>query len=105
MHRGPPRLDDNATWTVDARSGGHSYAGYCLGGTNGHMISKITDVKVDNVRGVVVAGVGNLLSGDVATALSHSRSLMACALSLGLVVMRASEGERRTHTIPQAWPD
>ncbi|EPS97926.1 hypothetical protein FOMPIDRAFT_142343 [Fomitopsis schrenkii] len=56
---------------VNARSGGHSYAAYGLGGADGHLIvdlSNIKDIHVDNSTGVAVVGAGNRL-GDVATAL------------------------------------
>lgn len=56
---------------MNARSGGHSYAAYGLGGADGHLIvdlSNIKDIHVDNSTGVAVVGAGNRL-GDVATAL------------------------------------
>ncbi|EPT01476.1 hypothetical protein FOMPIDRAFT_90150 [Fomitopsis schrenkii] len=56
---------------VNARSGGHSYAGYGLGGVNGHLVidlSKIKEIKVDQNTGTAVVGAGNRL-GDIAIAL------------------------------------
>ena len=56
---------------MNARSGGHSYAGYGLGGANGHLIidlSKFRGVEVDNTTGTAIVGAGNRL-GDVAIAL------------------------------------
>ncbi|EPT01474.1 hypothetical protein FOMPIDRAFT_90148 [Fomitopsis schrenkii] len=56
---------------VNARSGGHSYAGYGLGGVNGHLVvdlSKIKEIQVDQTTGTAVIGAGNRL-GDIAIAL------------------------------------
>ena len=56
---------------VNARSGGHSYAGYGLGGVNGHLVIdllKIKDIVVDQETGTAVVGAGNRL-GDIALGL------------------------------------
>ncbi|EPS97931.1 hypothetical protein FOMPIDRAFT_55287 [Fomitopsis schrenkii] len=56
---------------VNARSGGHSYAGYGLGGADGHVIvdlSNFKDIKVDNSTGIAVVGAGNRV-GDIAVGL------------------------------------
>ncbi|KAH9917721.1 uncharacterized protein B0H18DRAFT_1200507 [Fomitopsis serialis] len=56
---------------VTARSGGHSYAGYGLGGANGHLVVDLTQINaisVDNSTGVATIGTGNRL-GDIAIAL------------------------------------
>lgn len=56
---------------VNARSGGHSYAAYGLGGADGHMVvdlSNLNDVSVDIATGVATIGAGSRL-GDIAIAL------------------------------------
>ena len=56
---------------VNARSGGHSYAGYGLGGADGHVIVDLSNLKhinVDVSTGVAVVGAGSRL-GDIALAL------------------------------------
>ena len=62
---------DSRICIVNARSGGHSYAGYGLGGVNGHLVidlSKIKDIVVDQETGTAVVGAGNRL-GDIALGL------------------------------------
>ncbi|KAH9818271.1 hypothetical protein DFH28DRAFT_1151956 [Melampsora americana] len=57
---------------VSPRSGGHSYAAYGLGGTNGALVvdlSRIKTVSVDQSTGQAVIGTGNRL-GDVAIGLN-----------------------------------
>ncbi|EGG03612.1 uncharacterized protein MELLADRAFT_37894 [Melampsora larici-populina 98AG31] len=59
---------------VSPRSGGHSYAAYGLGGTNGALVvdlSRINKVSVNQSTGQAVIGTGNRL-GDVAIRL-HSQ--------------------------------
>ncbi|KAH9840539.1 uncharacterized protein C8Q71DRAFT_888993 [Rhodofomes roseus] len=56
---------------VTARSGGHSYAAYGLGGANGHLVidlANINEISVDNSTGVATVGTGNRI-GDIAIAL------------------------------------
>ena len=56
---------------VNARSGGHSYAGYGLGGADGHIIVDLSNFKyidVDNSTDIAVVGAGSRL-GDIAVAL------------------------------------
>ncbi|KDQ15092.1 hypothetical protein BOTBODRAFT_32073 [Botryobasidium botryosum FD-172 SS1] len=57
--------------SVNARSGGHSYAAYGLGGENGHLIvdlSKLKSISLDASSGNVASQTGNLL-GELATSL------------------------------------
>ncbi|KAH9840540.1 uncharacterized protein C8Q71DRAFT_739894 [Rhodofomes roseus] len=56
---------------VCARSGGHSYGAFSLGGEDGHLVidlSMIRDIHIDNSTSVAIIGTGNRL-GDVATGL------------------------------------
>lgn len=61
----------DAKITVTARSGGHSYAAYGLGGADGHLVvdlSNFNDISVDSVTGIATIGAGSRL-GDIAIAL------------------------------------
>ncbi|KAH9917720.1 uncharacterized protein B0H18DRAFT_1033526 [Fomitopsis serialis] len=67
---------------VTARSGGHSYAAYGLGGADGHLVvdlSRLKDIHVDNSTGIAIIGTGNRL-GDVAISLFDQAG---CALPHG----------------------
>ena len=52
-----------------ARSGGHSYAAFGLGGQDGSLVidlSKLKSLSVDQTTGYAISQTGNLL-GDLAT--------------------------------------
>lgn len=56
---------------MNARSGGHSYAAYGLGGQDGHVIvdlSQLKSIDLDTSSGNVASQTGNRL-GDLATSL------------------------------------
>lgn len=58
--------------SVSARSGGHSYTAYGLGGKNGALVvdlARLTRISVDQSNGQADIGAGNRL-GDVALALN-----------------------------------
>lgn len=79
---------------VAARSGGHSYAGFGLGGKNGSLMIDMKTFKsidLDTNTGVATVGVGNRL-GDVAYALFN---LGGRALPHGLCPTLVSSQNRR----------
>ncbi|KZT64087.1 Glucooligosaccharide oxidase [Daedalea quercina L-15889] len=66
---------------VSARSGGHSYAAYGLGGNNGHLVvdlSHITDIVVDvnSTAKSAVIGAGNRLGNVSESLFNQSRRAM-----------------------------
>ncbi|CAG8550120.1 6162_t:CDS:2 [Acaulospora colombiana] len=63
---------------VTARSGGHSYENYCLGGRNGILVVDMTDlnnINIDSKKKTAVIGAGNRL-GTIYNTLSKSGFLI-----------------------------
>jgi hypothetical protein len=68
-----PSLTRSCLSLVSPRAGGHSYAAYGLGGTNGALVidlQRIKQVSVDASTGEAVIGTGSRL-GDIALSLNN----------------------------------
>jgi FAD/FMN-containing dehydrogenase len=61
--------------TVAARSGGHSYASYCLGGVDSALVVDLSRMKnITIINGTAIVQTGNTL-GDLATYLWENGQL------------------------------